>query len=106
MKANAISWDTYGRAVRQAREQLEKAAETKSPDLFKSGTAEAQRYAYEQKNAKAFDFTRGAQKQNPNKDELQKKQFDEQYQSRLILQRIENKFTDTNANAVTTVEIA
>lgn len=106
LNSGAITWDTYGRAVRQAREQLEKANETKSPELFKSGTAEAQRYAYEQKNAKAFDATKGAQKQNANKDELAKQQYTEQYQSRLILQRIENKLTDSNADPVTTTDIA
>ena len=50
LNAGAIEWDVYGRAVRQAREQLEqasKAADDTRPDAKLAGTAEALAAAYD-----------------------------------------------------------
>lgn len=49
LNAGAIDWDTYGRAVRKAREELEggKMSDIKAPELIQAGTAAAIRYAYD-----------------------------------------------------------
>ena len=106
LNSGAITWDTYGRAVRQAREQLEQAAKQQAPELLDSGSAAADKYLYTQKNTHAFDFTAGARQQDAGKDQIDKLQYNEQFQSRLILMRIENKLTDSNAVPTQTVEIA
>jgi hypothetical protein len=106
LNGGAINWDTYGRAVRKAREELEQAAASRSPELFRNHSAEADKYLYEQQHARAFDVTAGVQKTNPNKDEIPKLQYSEAYQSRLILQRIENKLTDANNDPTETIDIA
>jgi hypothetical protein len=97
LNSGAIDWDTYGRAVQQARQKLEDAAKTQGPQIMESGSAEAQRYAYDQ--------NQGQRKINSNKDEISKLQYNEQYQSRLILQRIENKLTEDDAADDETVDI-
>jgi hypothetical protein len=106
LNSGAIDWDTYGRAVRQAREQLEQAAKASAPELFQANTAAADKYLYEQKNTHAFDFTAGGQKhqQDKDKDALQQEQYNEVFQSRLILQRIENSLNDANAVQDETVD--
>lgn len=104
--AGAITWDTYGRAVRKARGELEQAVASHSPEMFRNHSAQADKYLYEQQHARAFDATAGVQRQNPNKDEVGKLQYNEQYQSRIILQRIENKLTDANNDPTQTIAIA
>lgn len=50
LNAGALDWDTYGRAVRAAREQLEqasKAADDSRPNATLAGTAEALAAAYD-----------------------------------------------------------
>ena len=108
LNSGAIDWDTYGRAVRSAREQLESAAKASSPELFQSGTAAAEKYMYEQKNTHAFDATPGAQRTNPssqNDKQLETQQYNETFQSRLILQRIENQLIDSNSTSTEVVDI-
>ena len=51
LNGGAIDWDTYGRAVRAARVDLEgtaKAPDLKAPELIAAGTAQAIRFAYDQ----------------------------------------------------------
>jgi hypothetical protein len=69
VEAGAISWEIYGRAVRQARGKLEGAGQMdlRGPELIRSGSAEAVRLAYELSTG-----SRGM-----NKEEVPKKQLDE-----------------------------
>jgi hypothetical protein len=107
LNSGAVDWDTYGRAVRAAREQLEKATQVNPQQLLASGSAAAQQFEYTIKHQAAFDNTLGAQKANPqnNKDEVAKLQLTETQQSRRVLERIENKLTDSTADATQVVQI-
>jgi hypothetical protein len=81
LNAGAIDWDTYGRAVRQAREQLEGGDKVGAPAaLLHAGSAEAQQFR--------FDQTRGVQKLT-SKDEVPKKQLEEQKAGNRLLNDIE-----------------
>jgi hypothetical protein len=107
LNSGAINWDTYGRAVRKARAELEKAAETKSPDLMVAGSAQAQQFVYQQQHhVDAFNNAPGIAAQNASKDKLDERQFNETFQSRLILQQIRNYMADQTTQTETVVDIA
>ncbi|MBV8781122.1 MAG: hypothetical protein JO353_06965, partial [Phycisphaerae bacterium] len=106
LNAGVLDWDHYSRGVRAARAELEKANETKPPDLFASGSAAAEKFEYELRHQRAFDDTPGSYRQNAQKnDEVPKLQLGEQQETRRILQRIENELKDTNADPTQTVAI-
>lgn len=95
LDAGAIDWDTYGRAIRQARQQLEETNKTQAPQLLQAGTAAAQRFAY--------DSHRGSQKLSD--DDIARKQLAEQQEQRRIMLRIENNLRTVDDNVTTVVEI-
>lgn len=83
LENGSISWDTYGRAVRKAKADLEKDSEdktkeAKAPDLMLAGSAAAQRFSY--------DLTRGSSLMN--KDEIAKKQLASQQKAENYLEAI------------------
>jgi hypothetical protein len=94
--AGAIDWDTYGRAVRDARKELEEAGAAKvaeapnAPDLFTAGSAAAQKFI--------FDQTRGIQRLT--RDDVPKEQLAEAKDANRTLERIE-----ANTRTRTTDEI-
>jgi hypothetical protein len=84
LQAGMINWDQYGRAIRVARDELEKGdgktnAKMEAPELMKSGSAQAARLVY--------DFTRGSNALS--KDDVAKKQLASQQVSEQWLRRIE-----------------
>ena len=83
LNGGAIDWDTYGRAIRQARDELEKAnaapEAVTAPEIMQAGSAMAQRYTW--------DMTQGQQRMT--KDEVQKKALATAQQSTRLLERIE-----------------
>jgi hypothetical protein len=98
LNAGAIDWDTYGRAIRQARERLDgkdsvSAGPTQDlPDLISSGSAQAARFAY--------DMSRGQSKLD-EKGDTPKKQLAEQQDANRILERIaRNTQTPVTAEVV------
>lgn len=97
LDAGTIDWDTYGRAVRQAKDELEKSTKSdlpdaKAPDMMMAGSAAAQRFSY--------DLTRGSTMMN--KDEISKKQLASQQKSEDYLEEIVRN-TRGNASADATV---
>lgn len=84
LDAGAINWDTYGRAVRDAKSELEKSAKTdvaspKAPELMMAGSAAAIRFQY--------DLTRGSQvmtKDQVAKQQLASQERSENYLSDLV----------------------
>lgn len=89
LSSGAIDWTTYGRAVQQARAELENTANAnvaEAPDLFKAGSAQAARFAY--------DLSRGTQKLT--RDEIPKKQYAEQQETNRLLGEVA-KNTRTSA---------
>ncbi len=54
LNAGVIDWNTYGRAVRKARGELEDAADAHHPDALTVGSAEAQRGAYDRSRGAAM----------------------------------------------------
>lgn len=81
LDAGEISWDTYGRAVNKARDELEKEGktkETKAPDFMLAGSAAAARFSY--------DLTRGSQ--TMTKDQIAGKQLASQQKSEDWLEQI------------------
>lgn len=95
LDAGAIDWDTYGRAVRQAKDELEKSTKSdlpdaKAPEAMLAGSAASQRFI--------FDSTRGMQ--TMNRDEISKKQLQIAQNSDTLLERIErNTRSVTSADA-------
>jgi tape measure domain-containing protein len=80
LKGGAIDWETYGRAVRGARTDLEKSTQPETPEaptLFRAGSAEAARLSY--------DLKRGDSKQ---RDDLPKKQVAEQQETNRLLHQV------------------
>jgi hypothetical protein len=97
-----VDWDTYGRAVRQAREQLEadgKIAEAptlEAPDLVKAGSAEAARFAY--------DLSRG-QKNMTDKKDPAKAQLAEVKDSNRILEKIARNTAGSTGTSLEVVDL-
>jgi phosphoribosylformylglycinamidine (FGAM) synthase-like enzyme len=94
----AINWNTYGRAVREARKQLEDAGKASGPQMLEAGSAAAQRFA--------FDASKGQRDLDANRDDLAKGQFDEQRRSRQVLERIETKLITQTDDQAQVVELA
>jgi tape measure domain-containing protein len=94
MGRGLITQDTFDRAAAQAQAQVDAAGQAAAPAVFRSGTAEAQRFAY--------DATRGVQRLG--KDELTKQQLSEAKDANRILDRIERNTKP--AAAPETVDIA
>lgn len=98
LSAGMLTWDQYGRAVRKARDELEKSAEVEppgAPELFRAGSAAAQRFA--------FESTRGIQRLT--KDDLQKKALAEAQGGNRLLDRIERNTRRGGTDEVTTLGI-
>lgn len=87
LNAGAIDWDTYGRAIRKAQDELNSDDKSKltdvptldSPDLIQSGSAQAARFSY--------DISRG-QTQLSDSGDVPKKQLSELQDSNRLLGRI------------------
>jgi tape measure domain-containing protein len=98
--AGLLTWDQYGRAVRAAREELEQTAMAGVPDapeLFKAGTAAAQKFV--------FDQTKGNNRLT--RDDVAKEQLAEQRDGTRALERIEqNTRPGIAAGSVQVAEIA
>jgi hypothetical protein len=77
----ASGWDTYGRAIRQAKEQLEQTNKTDAPELLRAGSAEAAKFVYTQ--------SRGMS--SLSKADVEKKQLTEQQNKNRSLDRIVRK---------------
>jgi hypothetical protein len=95
LNSGKLDWDTYGRAVRQARGELEKSTETPNlaaPDLFKAGSAAAAKFTY--------DAARGSK--SLGRDDIPKKALVEATESSRLLDRIEK---NTRPDATATVDI-
>lgn len=94
----AIDWDTYGRAVRAAKGELEKSADktdvAEAPeqnlDAIKAGSAAALRFSY--------DNSRGVQRLS--RDDIAKKSLTEQQSATKVLERIEKNTATTTAQEV------
>jgi hypothetical protein len=92
LNAGVLDWDTYGRAVRQAKSELEKSADAgvnspKAPDLLQAGSAQALRFVY--------DATRGTQRMTSN--DVGKQQLAEAQGATRILSRIERNTAGSTA---------
>jgi hypothetical protein len=94
LNEGVLDWDTYGRAVRQAREELEKSGKADAPSLITAGSAEAQRIA--------FASTRGIQ---PRKDDTPRKQLQTQERMAKSLEVIERKIQAPASSAAEEVDI-
>lgn len=95
LNSGAIDWEVYGRAVRQARAELEKSGDTpdlKAPDLLKAGSAAAARFVY--------DANRGSK--TLGRDDAQKKALAEAETQSKWLDRIER---NTRPDATEAVDI-
>lgn len=98
LNAGAINWDTYGRAVRSAREELEGAAGVGTPEApraIRAGSADARRFA--------FDSSRGMRQL---RDDLPKKALQEHKQANTLLDDIRRNTRNlTVATAGQAVEV-
>lgn len=100
LDAGTIDWDTYGRAVRQAKDELEKSTKTdiaspKAPELMQAGSAAAQRFI--------FDSTRGMQ--TMTKDEVNKKHLAVAQNSDKLLERIERNTRGDSSSETEVIDI-
>lgn len=101
LNSGAIDWDTYGRAVRKAKDELEKSTKTdvkdaKAPELMLAGSAAAMRFQY--------DLSRGST--TMNRDEISKKQLVSQQQSETYLEQIVKNTSGGGSNDTTVMDIA
>jgi tape measure domain-containing protein len=95
LEAGSINWDTYGRAVRAARGELESGTgQPVAPELFKAGTAAAQRFMFEQ--------TKGTQRLS--RDDLPKQQLAEAKDANRALERIEQNTRSGPGNTITLID--
>lgn len=95
LNAGAIDWDTYGRAVRQAIEARDGVSKVESPSMLKVGSAAADQYR--------FDQARGVQRLS--KDDVSKKQLQEQQSGNRLLDRIERNTRDANKDQPVTLSL-
>jgi hypothetical protein len=92
LNAGAIDWDTYGRAVRSAREELEGAAGAstpQAPQMIRWGSAQARRFA--------FDSSQGMRQL---RDDLPKKTLAKQTEANSILEDIRRNTARINIQSV------
>ncbi|MEM6560044.1 MAG: hypothetical protein AAF656_00455 [Planctomycetota bacterium] len=100
LDSGVIDWDTYGRAIRDAKDELAREEQgnlpdVQSPDLLRAGEAQAARFAY--------DLSRGIQQQR--KDDLPGKQLDEQREANRILGEVARNTRQTEQPAATVVDL-
>jgi hypothetical protein len=98
LRGGMIDWKTYGRAVRNARAELEQAANTTAPaaapDAITAGSAQAQKFVYDQ--------SRGVQKLT--RDDIPKKALAEATTQTKWLDRIEKNTRNLSGDSSTEVD--